>query len=184
MAEGDNRYRRDVAPTVPSTSQQRASTSQNINVNLNGATGTTGGTANAATLSQVATWARTGNVDPIPASKLTNAPSGGSGIALASRVATYTLPAVAATTLTATMVNIPVQQKIASLTGSDVAGYISNSVVNGGCTYTFPKEGFISGNLEANIIIHSSSAGTSGNTAHFNVKIGLFSSSGHCQRIL
>ena len=178
MAEGDNRYRRDVAPTVPSTSQQRASTSQNINVNLNGATGTTGGTANAATLSQVATWARTGNVDPIPASKLTNAPSGGSGIALASRGATYTLPAVAATTLTATMVNIPVQQKIASLTGSDVAGYISNSVVNGAARITFPKEGFISGNLEANIIIHSSSAGTSGNTAHFNVKIGLFSSSG------
>ena len=143
-----------------------------------------GSTAGGAT--GVAQWARPSDPETIPQakipvldpSKLVNAPVTHNQVALASRSSIFTLPAVAATTLTAATANTPVTHDIPSLTGSDVTGFIQHSVVSGAARITFPQAGFISGNLEANVTIHSSSAGTSGNTGHFNVKIGLFSSSG------
>ena len=79
MAEGDNRYRRDVTPTSTAAGQQRSS--QNIVVNVGGTS------SSSATTAQIATWARVSNTDTIPeakipvlsADKLVNAPTGSGG---------------------------------------------------------------------------------------------------------
>ena len=172
MATGVNRK----YPRLP-LSDTGARTTTNVTIRQ----GTTGGTTG------VAQWARTSDPETIPQakipvldpSKLVNAPVTPNQVALASRSSIFTLPSLLpGVTLVATAANTPRTYGIGELTGSDVTGFIQHSVVSGFGRITFPQAGFISGNLEANITIHSSTAGSSGNTGHFIVKVGLFSSDG------
>ena len=165
MGIGTDFYKRDLNPNEgPAASQQR------VTVNVGGTSSTTASGA-------VAPWAVRNNLDPIPADKLTNVASG--GLALTSHAGVFVLPTVARTTLTAPNPNVAVNHDIPSLTGADVTNYITNTVVGGVGRLTFLKEGFVSGNVEANINLHTSTAGSSGNTGHFTFHVFLYSSSGN-----
>ena len=103
---------------------------------------------------------------------------GGGSVILEAHSGTFLLPTVAQTTLTTTAVNTLVNHYIPSLTGSDVTGFITNTVSGGRGRLTFPKAGFITLIVEGFITIHSTTIGTSGSVGHLVFEADWYSSTG------
>ena len=103
---------------------------------------------------------------------------GGGSVILEAHSGTFLLPTVAQTTLTTTAVNTLVNHYIPSLTGSDVTGFITNTVSGGRGRITFPKAGFVTLLVEGFITIHSTTIGTSGSVGHLVFEADWYSSTG------
>ena len=104
--------------------------------------------------------------------------SGGDGaFALADSEAHFTLPVVAATTLTPQSANTYDKNEIVSLTGDGVANKIVKATVGGVVQIQFPEEGFVNTHIESSILLHSSTIGT-GSNGNFTLFLDWYDSEG------